>query len=174
MIGSDSVGVQAGVQEQKFFKNPCKYWPFQGGVEYPRLHPEGFFQDFPLFSGEHCLAIVVYKQAVAQHLVQTGCSTLVSVKTDAVRENRTNGALNALRISVMHNVPQVLEEVEAVFDNRGFLPLAFGRFALAFVGLMKGLFVPLGHALVALEVNVSVGQKVLELGQSRFVLLDGS
>lgn len=31
MIGSDSVGVQAGVQEQKFFKNPCKYWPFQGG-----------------------------------------------------------------------------------------------------------------------------------------------
>jgi hypothetical protein len=30
-----------------------------------------------LFPGEHCLAIVVYKQAVAQHLVQTGCSTLV-------------------------------------------------------------------------------------------------
>ena len=41
MIGSDSVGVQAGVQEQKFFKNPCKYWPFQGGVGYPRLHLDG-------------------------------------------------------------------------------------------------------------------------------------
>ena len=60
-----------------------------------------------------------------------------------------------------------------MFDNCGFLPLAFGGLALAFVGLMKGLFVPLGHALVALEVNVSVGQKVLELGQSRFVLPDG-
>ena len=93
-------------------------------------------------------------------------------KTDAVRENRANRALNALRISLMYNVPQVLQEVEAVFDNRGFLPLAFGRLALAFVGLMQGLFVPLGHALIALEVNVSVGQKVLELGQSRFVLLD--
>jgi len=40
VIGSDSVGVQAGVQEQKFFKNPCKYWPFQGGVGYRRLHQE--------------------------------------------------------------------------------------------------------------------------------------
>jgi hypothetical protein len=41
VIGSDSVGVQAGVQEQKFFKNPCKYWLFQGGVEYPWLHLGG-------------------------------------------------------------------------------------------------------------------------------------
>ena len=68
---------------------------FGRGFDSPRLHPEGFFQDFPLFPGEDRLAIVVYKQAVAQHLVQTGCSTLVSVKTDAVRENRANGALNA-------------------------------------------------------------------------------
>ena len=57
----------------------------QIGVEGVRLlscwvHPEGFFQDFPLFPGEHCLAIVVCKQAVAQHLVETGCSTLVSIK----------------------------------------------------------------------------------------------
>ena len=117
---------------------------FGRGFDSPRLHPEGFFHDFPLFPGEHCLAFVVYKQAVAQHLVETGCSTLVSVKTDAVRENRPNRSLNALRISLMHNVPQVLEEVEAVFDNRGFLPLAFGRLALTFVGLMQGLFVPLG------------------------------
>ena len=36
------------------------------------VHPEGFFQDFPLFPGEDRFAIVVYKQAVAQHLVQTG------------------------------------------------------------------------------------------------------
>ena len=58
--------------------------------------------------GEDCLAIVVYKQAVAQHLVQTGCSTLVSVKTDAFWENRPDGQLDGFCISLIDNVSEVV------------------------------------------------------------------
>ena len=56
--------------------------PNQNGVKGVRLlscwvHPKGFFEQFPLFSCEHSLAIAVQEQAVAEHLVQTGCSASV-------------------------------------------------------------------------------------------------
>ena len=67
-----------------------------------------------MFPGEDRLEIVVYKHAVAQHLVETGCSTLVFVKTDAVRENLTNGALNTIRISSMHVAITISKEGEQI------------------------------------------------------------
>ena len=94
-----------------------------------------------MFSSEHSLAIAVQEQAVAEHLVQAGCSTLVSVKTDAFWEDGPDGQLDGFCISLIDNVSEVIEEVETVFDNRDFVPLAIGGIAFGVVGLSKCLFV---------------------------------
>ena len=64
-----------------------------------------------MFSSEHSLAIVVQEQAVAEHLVQTGCSTLVSVKTDAFWEDGPDGQLKKARTP-----EEVAKEKKAILD----------------------------------------------------------
>ena len=81
---------------------------FGRGFDSPRLHPKGFFEQFPLFSSEHSLAIAVQEQAVAEHLVQAGCSTLVSVKTHAFWEDGPDGQLDGFCISLIDNVSEVV------------------------------------------------------------------